>query len=149
MRRQFQIRFRRPVEYRFPLFPRCFVRIELQWHKIKGCPGVTTLVKNAGSDEPAHIADAVIDAMKAKERDGAIDLPNEKRGRKNPRVGDQVRNRARSLCRPLRALHSDLAPAGRRAVAHVQGASAGAVAPRRGRDGLTGRRYRIQRGVIP
>jgi transcription antitermination factor NusG len=92
MHRQFQIRFRRPVEYRFPLFPRyCFVRIELQWHKIKGCPGVTTLVKNVGSDEPAHIADALIDAMKAKERDGAIDLPDEKRGRKNPRVGDQVR----------------------------------------------------------
>jgi transcription antitermination factor NusG len=82
MRRQYQIRFRLPVEYRFPLFPGyCFVRIELQWHQIKGCPGVSKLVKNTGSEEPAHIADVVIDAMKARERDGAIDLPNEKRGR--------------------------------------------------------------------
>ena len=31
------------------------------------------------------------DALRARERDGAIDLPNEKRGRKNPRIGDRLR----------------------------------------------------------
>jgi len=91
MRRQYQTRFRRPIEYRFPLFPGyCFVRITLQWHQLKGCPSVTKLVRNTGSDAPAHIADEVIAAMKARERDGAIDLPNEKCGRKNPRIGDRV-----------------------------------------------------------
>jgi len=32
-----------------------------------------------------------IDALRARERDGAIDLPNVKRGRKNPRIGDRLR----------------------------------------------------------
>jgi transcription antitermination factor NusG len=38
-----------------------------------------------------HVPDAVIDTMRARERDGAIDLPNTKRGRKNPRIGDRLR----------------------------------------------------------
>ncbi len=28
--------------------------------------------------------------LRKRERDGAIDLPNEKRGRKNPRIGDRA-----------------------------------------------------------
>jgi transcription antitermination factor NusG len=44
-----------------------------------------------GGDEPVHVPDEVIDALRARERDGAIDLPNEKRGRKNPRIGDRVK----------------------------------------------------------
>ena len=54
-------------------------------------PGVIRLVR-IGSDEPVHVPDAVIDALRARERDGAIDLPNEKRGRRNPRIGDRVRS---------------------------------------------------------
>jgi hypothetical protein len=37
-----------------------------------------------------HVPDEVVDALRARERDGAIDLPNEKRGRKNSTVGDRV-----------------------------------------------------------
>jgi hypothetical protein len=62
------------------------VRIELQWHQIKGCPGVSKLVKNTGSEEPAHIADTVIDAMKARQ---SVTAPStcqmKKRGRRTPR----------------------------------------------------------------
>jgi transcription antitermination factor NusG len=57
---------------------------------VKQCPGVIRLVR-IGADEPVHVPDEVIDALPARERDGAIDLPNAKRGRKNPRIGDRVR----------------------------------------------------------
>jgi transcription antitermination factor NusG len=43
-----------------------------------------------GGDEPVYVSDEVIDALRARERDGAIDLPNEKRGRKVPGIGDRV-----------------------------------------------------------
>ena len=33
----------------------------------------------------------MIDALRKRERDGAIGLPNAKRGRKNPRIGDRLR----------------------------------------------------------
>jgi transcription antitermination factor NusG len=41
-------------------------------------------------DEPAHVPDEVIDAIRRRERDGAIDLPT-KYGRRNPRIGDRLR----------------------------------------------------------
>ena len=48
-------------------------------------PGVIRLVK-IGGDEPVHVPDAVIDAIRKRERDGAIDLP-QGRGLK---AGDRV-----------------------------------------------------------
>jgi transcription antitermination factor NusG len=48
-------------------------------------------VVRIGDDEPVHVPDEVIDALRKRERDGAIDLPNAKRGRKNPRIGDRLR----------------------------------------------------------
>jgi hypothetical protein len=36
------------------------------------------------------VPDEVIDAIRVLERDGAIDLPNEKRGRKVPRIGERA-----------------------------------------------------------
>jgi len=68
----------------------CFVHVMLQWRGAHLCPGVARVVR-IGADEPVHVSDKVIEALRARERDGAIDLPNEKRGRKNPRVGDRVR----------------------------------------------------------
>jgi hypothetical protein len=71
------VRWPRRIEYQTPYSPGyCFTRIELQWHSVRECSGVIRLVK-IGSDEPVHVP-------------GAIDLPNEKRGWKNPRVGDRV-----------------------------------------------------------
>jgi len=84
-------RFGRRINVRAPYFPGyIFTRIELQWHNGKLCPGVVRVVR-IGADEPVHVPDEVIDALRARERDGAIELPNAKRGRKNPKVGDRVR----------------------------------------------------------
>jgi transcription antitermination factor NusG len=88
--RRYQIRWHRRVEMLVPLFPQyCFTRIELQWHGMRQCPGVIRPVR-IGDDEPVHVSDAVIDALRARERDGAIDLPT-KYGRARPKVGDRVR----------------------------------------------------------
>jgi hypothetical protein len=48
--------------------------------------------QSRGSDRciPAPAPDKVIDALRARECDGAIDLPEEKRRRKNPGIGDRV-----------------------------------------------------------
>ncbi len=87
--RRYLIRWHRRIEYFTPYFPGyCFTRIALQWHDVRQCPGVVRLVR-IGSDEPVHVPDDVIDALRARERDGAIDLPNAIR--KNPRVGDKVK----------------------------------------------------------
>jgi transcription antitermination factor NusG len=87
--RRYQMRWRRRIEFLTPLFPGyCFTRIELQWHSVRQCPGVIRIVKSGG-DEPAQVPDAIIDAIRSRERDGAIDLP--KRGPRPPRTGDQVK----------------------------------------------------------
>ncbi|MBO0711753.1 MAG: hypothetical protein J2P47_10800, partial [Acetobacteraceae bacterium] len=68
-----------------PLFPGyCFTRIELQWHDVRRCPGVMRLVR-IGGDEPVHVPDQVIDAIRKRERNG-VDPPK-KRGIK---TGDRV-----------------------------------------------------------
>jgi transcription antitermination factor NusG len=88
--RHYWVRYGRRTEVLRPLFPAyCFTRIELQWHDVRQCPGVLRVVK-VGGDEPAHIADEVIDALRKRERDGAIDLPKA-RGPRAPRIGDRVR----------------------------------------------------------
>jgi transcriptional antiterminator RfaH len=85
-------RFGRRINVRAPYFPGyIFTRIELQWHGVRQCPGVIRVVRSWGHDEPTHVPDEVIDALRARERDGAIDLPNGKHARKNPRVGDRLR----------------------------------------------------------
>jgi transcription antitermination factor NusG len=43
-----------------------------------------------GDDEAVHVPNEVIDATRGRKGGGAIDLPNEKRGRRNPRIGDRV-----------------------------------------------------------
>ena len=48
-------------------------------------------VVRIGDDEPVHVPDEVIDALRKRECDGAIDLPSTKRGRKNPEIGDRLR----------------------------------------------------------
>jgi transcription antitermination factor NusG len=84
-------RFGRHIDVRTPLFPSyCCTRIELQWHGVRGCPGVIRVVR-IGADEPVHVADEVIDLLRKRERDGAIDLPNGKHARRNPRIGDRLR----------------------------------------------------------
>jgi transcription antitermination factor NusG len=51
-----------------------FVLIELQWHTARWAPGVCRLVTN-GDGRPATVPDAIITAIKARERDGLVELP--------------------------------------------------------------------------
>jgi transcription antitermination factor NusG len=81
-----QIRWRRRIDFLTQYFPgHCFTRIELRWHSVRQCPGVIRLVR-VGGDEPVHVSDEVIDALRKREHNGAIDLPTERA----PRIGDRV-----------------------------------------------------------
>jgi transcriptional antiterminator RfaH len=65
----------RRIEVRPPLFLNyAFVLIELQWHTARWAPGVCRLVTN-GDGRPATVPDAIITAIKARERDGLVELP--------------------------------------------------------------------------
>jgi hypothetical protein len=58
-----------------PLFPGyCFVSIALQWHAARWCPGVVRLVMDGL--QPAKVPDAVIEEIRGRERNGAIEPPS-------------------------------------------------------------------------
>jgi transcription antitermination factor NusG len=66
----------------------------MQWHGMRQCPGVIRPVR-IGDDEPVHVPDAVIDALRARERDGAIDLLQHYNRRTwMPTIGERVRVRS-------------------------------------------------------
>jgi transcriptional antiterminator RfaH len=85
-----RLRLRRTVRGRredreAPLFPGyCFVWIELQWHRARWCPGVVRLIMEGV--RPAKVSDAVIEEIRGRERDGAIELP-----KRRLKPGDPVR----------------------------------------------------------
>jgi hypothetical protein len=87
---------------------------------------VIRLVKSG--DEPTHVPDEVIAAIRRRERNGAIDLPK-KRGLK---TGDRVR-----IVSGLFAGRSGLCAGVSREHVHARGAASGAAERRRGRAGLT------------
>ena len=69
----------------FPLFPGyCFVAIELQWHTAGRAPGMVRIVLDGGV--PARVPDSVIAEIRARERNGLVELPK----RETFHVGDQV-----------------------------------------------------------
>jgi transcriptional antiterminator RfaH len=69
----------------FPLFPGyAFLLIQLQWHAARWCPGVIRLVMDGLY--PARVPDTVIEEIRARERNGAIELP-----RRQLRAGARVR----------------------------------------------------------
>jgi hypothetical protein len=58
-----------------PLFPNyLFVRVELGWWDARWCVGVSALIM--AGDAPARVGDAVIDGIRARERDGLVQLPD-------------------------------------------------------------------------
>jgi transcriptional antiterminator RfaH len=85
-----RLRVRRTVRGRredreAPLFPGyCFVWIELQWHRARWCPGVVRLIMEGV--RPAKVSDAVIEEIRGRERNGAIELP-----KRRLKPGDPVR----------------------------------------------------------
>jgi transcription antitermination factor NusG len=74
-----KLRERRPIRGRredseVALFPGyAFVAIELQWHAARWCPGVIRLVMDGL--RPAKVSDAVIEEIRSRERNGAVELP--------------------------------------------------------------------------
>src|SRR5260370_71491 len=67
------------------LFPGyCFVLVRLQWHPIVATPGVMRLLRDG--DRPARVSDAVIDAIRQREVDGLIQLPERQQLRPGARV---------------------------------------------------------------
>jgi transcriptional antiterminator RfaH len=68
-----------------PLFPGyAFVLIRLQWHAARWCPGVVRLVMDGL--QPAKVSDAIIEEIRGRERNGAVELP-----KRMLKCGDRVR----------------------------------------------------------
>jgi transcriptional antiterminator RfaH len=68
-----------------PLFPGyAFVAIELQWHAARWCPGVIRLVMDGL--RPAKVSDTVIEEIRSRERNGAVELP-----KRRLQCGDRVK----------------------------------------------------------
>jgi len=64
----------RKITTQLGLFPGyCFVLIRLQWHSIRGTPGIIRLVLDG--ERPAQVPDAVIAEIRSRERNGLIELP--------------------------------------------------------------------------
>lgn len=109
--RTFHVRYNRRIEIHRPFLPGYgFVLITLQWHSLKTCPGVIGPVRDGGPQgQPARVPEDVIAAIRARERDGAIDPPKDAQrpagaagGRQDPHQGRPVR-RPYWLGRPHRA----------------------------------------------
>jgi transcription antitermination factor NusG len=85
--------FGRKIEVRPPLFLNyAFVQIELQWYRARWSPGVCRLI-TGGDGCPAIVSEAIIGEIKARERNGLVELPK-------PRFvpGAKVRVVAGALC---------------------------------------------------
>jgi transcriptional antiterminator RfaH len=75
----------RQRQYERPLFPGyAFLLIQLQWHAARWCPGVVRLVMDGL--HPARVPATVIDEIRARELNGAIELP-----RRLPKAGERVK----------------------------------------------------------
>jgi transcriptional antiterminator RfaH len=85
-----RLRVRRTVrgrreDHEAPLFPGyCFVWIELQWHRARWCPGIRRLVVDGL--QPAKVPDAVIEEIRGRERNGAVEFPQ-----RRLQYGDRVK----------------------------------------------------------
>jgi transcriptional antiterminator RfaH len=67
------------------LFPGyAFLLVRLQWHAARWCPGVIRLVMDGL--HPAKVPDAVIDEIRMREHNGAIEIP-----RRHLKAGDRVK----------------------------------------------------------
>jgi transcriptional antiterminator RfaH len=82
--RELRRRHGRKIEICPALFPGyVFFSVQLQWYRARWCPGVVRLVMDGL--QPARVPDAVIEELKGRERNGAIEFP------RRLKPGDQVR----------------------------------------------------------
>jgi transcriptional antiterminator RfaH len=83
--RERRTRYGRRIEVLTALFPTyAFVRLVAQWHAARWAPGVTRLIMDG--DHPARLPDEAITEIRARERNGAVELP-----KRELRHGDPVR----------------------------------------------------------
>ena len=76
----------RRIEIRPPLFPGyCFLTVQAQWHAARWSIGVINLIMNG--IRPAAVPDNVIAEIRARERNGLVELPK----REGFRTGEAVR----------------------------------------------------------
>jgi transcriptional antiterminator RfaH len=67
------------------LFPSyAFVLVQLQWHRARWCPGVLRLIMDG--IRPAKVPDGVIEKLRGRERNGAVELPRPRGLRRGDRV---------------------------------------------------------------
>jgi transcriptional antiterminator RfaH len=65
----------RRIVQKLPLFPNyLFVWIISGWWSARWCPGVARIITNGGL-EPAHVPDELIESIRRREVDGAVELP--------------------------------------------------------------------------
>jgi transcriptional antiterminator RfaH len=84
--RERRVKHGRWFDYTPPLFPGyAFVSIELQWHNVRWGVGIIGLIMNGLV--PAHVPDAVIAAIRKRERGGYVELLKPR----GLQPGDQVR----------------------------------------------------------
>jgi transcriptional antiterminator RfaH len=76
------------------------VCITLQWHAARWCPGVVRLVMDG--IQPARIPDAVIEEIRERERNGAVEFP-----KRRLQYGDHVKILAGSFRGHL-AMYADM-----------------------------------------
>ena len=118
----------RRIETTPSLFPGyAFVWIELQWHAARWAPGVVRLIMDGVA--PAVVPAAVIDGLKAREINGAIELPKPPKFR--PGRSDQ--DLAWSVHRPHRPACRHATTSAGRGAAGAAGRAAGHVGGRGGR----------------
>jgi transcriptional antiterminator RfaH len=83
----------RKIETRPALFPSyLFVLITSGWWTARWCPHVTRLL--TAGDGPLHVPEAIVNEIKARERNGLVELPK----RVGLKIGDQVKVVAGPLC---------------------------------------------------
>jgi transcriptional antiterminator RfaH len=65
----------RRVVQKLPLFPSyLFLLVTAGWWSARWCPGVARIITHGGV-EPAHVPDELIKSLRAREIDGAVELP--------------------------------------------------------------------------
>jgi len=75
----------RQRQHELALFPGyAFLLVRLQWHAARWCPGVVRLVMDGL--HPAKVPDAVIEEIRIREHNGAIEIP-----RRQLKAGDRVK----------------------------------------------------------
>ena len=82
------------IERLRPLFP-SYALVVLEngrWWDVRWCVGVCAVIMSGG--EPARLSDRIVEGIRGRERNGAVELPRQER----LKLGDRVRVTAGAMC---------------------------------------------------